>query len=134
MIDYRIAAKAFIIKDGKLFMMKRRANDPHKPGAWDIPGGRLDFGESPYDGLTREVKEEISSEVDIIMPIDVQHFTRDDGQHITLIMFLCHLRNGDMKLSEEHQEYKWIDINSEVDTIPKFFHKALNNYNTHIKQ
>jgi hypothetical protein len=47
MMEFRLAAKAFIVQDGKLLMMKRRANDPHKPEALDIPGGRLELGENP---------------------------------------------------------------------------------------
>ena len=47
MDEFRNAAKAFIIKEGKLLLIKRRPNDPHKPGAWDIPGGRLELGEDP---------------------------------------------------------------------------------------
>jgi len=109
-------------------MMKRRANDPHKPGKLDIPGGRLELGEDPYEGLKREVKEEINGEVEILMPIDVKHFTRDDGQKITLIMFLCNLLTDEVKLSEEHQEHKWMDVNTQLNEIPDFFHQAIENY------
>jgi len=31
---------------------------PHKPGTWDIPGGRLELGEDPFLGLKRETHEE----------------------------------------------------------------------------
>jgi 8-oxo-dGTP diphosphatase len=128
MDKFRVAAKAFIVKDGKLFMMKRRANDPHKPGKWDIPGGRLELGESPYDGLPREVKEETGNRVEIGMPLDVRHFVRDDGQQITLIIFLCKFQDEEIVISEEHQEYTWFDIDSDKDKIPEFFQIALANY------
>ena len=39
--NFSNAAKAFIVKDSKLLLIKRRPNDPHGPGKWDIPGGRL---------------------------------------------------------------------------------------------
>lgn len=132
MDNYRVAAKAFIVRDGKLFMMKRRANDPHKPGKLDIPGGRLELGEDPYEGLKREVREEVNGEVEILMPVDVKHFIRDDGQKITLIMFLCNLKTEEIILSEEHQEQMWIDIDTELDTIPVFFHQAVAHYKKHI--
>jgi len=57
-MNFALAVKAFIIKDGKALLLKRRLNDEHKPGTWDIPGGRLEAGEDPISGLRREVKEE----------------------------------------------------------------------------
>jgi 8-oxo-dGTP pyrophosphatase MutT (NUDIX family) len=53
-----IAVKAFIVQDNRLFVIKRSPIDPHKPGAWELPGGTLSAGEDPYKGLRREVQEE----------------------------------------------------------------------------
>ncbi len=126
--NFRLAAKAFIVENGKLFMMKRRANDPHKPGAWDIPGGRLEPGESPFEGVKREAVEEIGCNIEVVMPIDVQHFTRDDDQRITLIMFVCKLVDKEIKLSPEHQEYTWLDLENDLIQIPDFFQRAITNF------
>lgn len=133
MDNFRNAAKALIIKDNGLLMMKRRANDPHKPNAWDIPGGRLELGENPFEGLKRETNEEIGCNVEIIMPIAVKHFVRDDGQKITLTMYLCKLLSESIQLSEEHQEYRWMDLEADMQEIPEFFHEAINNYKKYIK-
>ncbi|MBX4204647.1 MAG: NUDIX domain-containing protein [Candidatus Doudnabacteria bacterium] len=132
MDNFRNAAKAFIVRGNKLFMMKRRPNDPHKPGKLDIPGGRLELGEDPFEGLKREVKEELNSQVEIIMPLAVKHFVRVDGQKITLIMYWCNLLSDEVKLSEEHTEQKWMDID-ELKDIPEFFHEAIGNYKKYIK-
>ena len=133
MDNFRNAAKAFIVRDGKLFMMKRRPNDPHKAGHLDIPGGRLELGENPFEGLKREMKEETGAEVEIIMPLAVKHFVRDDGQKITLTMYWCKLLSDEIHLSEEHSEQKWMDIEKDLEEIPDFFHEAINNFKTYIK-
>ncbi|MBI3952859.1 MAG: NUDIX domain-containing protein [Candidatus Doudnabacteria bacterium] len=122
MENHRNAAKAFIVRNGKLLLIKRRPNDVHKPGAWDIPGGRLEPGEDPYEGLKREAFEEISGEIKIIMPIDVHHFTRDDGQKITLTIFLCDPVFAEIRLSDEHTEYKWLDLKAEIGEFPNWLH------------
>ena len=93
----------------------------------------MELGEDPYAGLIREVREEINAKVQILMPIDVKHFVREDGQKITLTMFLCDLEDGEIKLSEEHTEYKWMDIEKELEEIPEFFRKAIVNYKRYIK-
>jgi ADP-ribose pyrophosphatase YjhB (NUDIX family) len=46
-------------------LLTRRKLDPLK-GYWDIPGGFLDLGESLEEGLQREMREEMSIEIEII--------------------------------------------------------------------
>ena len=131
-INFRNAAKAWIVEDGKVLMVKRRADDPHKPGAWDIPGGRLELGEDPFEGLKRETKEEIKCEIEILMPLSVNHFTRDDGQKITLTIYLCKLLTNAIELSEEHQEYRWVSLDNPEIEIPVFFNPTIHNFKKYI--
>lgn len=114
------AAKAFIVKDGAVLLLKRRPNDVHCPAAWDIPGGRLNLGESPYLGLARETKEETGLEIEIQKPLDVHFFTREDGQVITLMIFLCSPKSEEITLSEEHTEYQWLKLDSDPELFPKW--------------
>jgi 8-oxo-dGTP diphosphatase len=127
MDNVRIAVKAFTVKDGKALILKRRPNDVHKPAEWDIPGGRLDLGEDPIKGVEREAEEEIGIDIDILLPIEIQHFTRDDGQIITMIIFLCKPLTDDIKLSEEHTEFKWLDINEQRDEFPEWMNSVIDN-------
>ncbi len=49
-------AGALIVRDGCVLLVKR-AVEPFKD-YWDIPGGFLEAGEHPQDGMRCEVKEE----------------------------------------------------------------------------
>jgi ADP-ribose pyrophosphatase YjhB (NUDIX family) len=53
MLDVRIFA---IVRDerGRMLCVRRA----HEPRDWTLPGGKMDKGESPFDALEREVKEE----------------------------------------------------------------------------
>lgn len=52
---YRISAKALVVsEDRKKFMVVLEDN-----GYWELPGGGLDFPETPEEGLRREIKEEM---------------------------------------------------------------------------
>ncbi|MBI4175697.1 MAG: NUDIX domain-containing protein [Candidatus Aenigmarchaeota archaeon] len=129
MDNFRLAVKAFIVKDGKLLLIRRRWDDVHKPDKWDIPGGRLEPGEDPFEGLKREVKEEINMDgLETLMPIEIKHFTRDDGQKITMIIFLCRISPGKIGLSKEHREYRWVDLHNPDGIIPGFFMPAVEKY------
>lgn len=128
MDSFRNAVKAFIVKDNKLLLLKRRPNDVHSPGEWDIPGGRLELGEDPFAGLNRETREEIGGDVSIIMPIDVHYFIRGDGQKILMIIFICKPRSEEIKLSEEHTEYKWVDLLSGLDQFPPWLQAVVDRF------
>lgn len=126
--NFRIAVKAFIVQNNELLLLQRRRNDVHKPKEWDIPGGRLDLGEDPIEGLKRETFEETGFHVEQKLPLQIQHFTRDNGQKITMIIFLCVTRETKPKLSEEHQSYKWLDLASELSEFPDWLHRAIRNF------
>lgn len=55
---YRVSVKALILDDQKRFLLALENN-----GLWELPGGGLDFGEKPMEGLAREIKEEMGLEV-----------------------------------------------------------------------
>lgn len=134
MLNHNIAAKAFIVNDaGEILCIKRRPNDVHNPGAWDLPGGRLEEGESPFEGVQRETREEVSLEVTVHNPLTIHHFTRQDGQLITLIVFLCKQADSGqpVQLSEEHTEYKWLSIDDAYETLHEAFRPDIEAYKKH---
>jgi ADP-ribose pyrophosphatase YjhB (NUDIX family) len=51
-----IGAYALAIKDDRVLLIKK-ARGPYT-GKWDLPGGSLEFGENPLNGLSREILEE----------------------------------------------------------------------------
>ena len=124
-VNFRIAVKAFVVQKGKLFVIKRVENDVQSPGIWELPGGRLELGEDPYIGLIREIKEETGLYIRPINPLSVRHFERNDGQIITMLIFLCRVSGGDVGLSEEHSSFDWIPIDICKEKLNPFFHKEV---------
>ena len=123
-----IAAKSFIVDDGKLLIIKRSDYTVQNPGKWDIPGGRLDSKEDIKQGLKRETKEETNLDIELIKELNKRRFTRVDNQKIDMTVFLCKALNKDVKLSDEHSEFEWIDINKAKEKLPDFFHKEVDLY------
>jgi 8-oxo-dGTP diphosphatase len=127
MDDFAISVKSFIVnKNGELLLIKRRDSDVNKPGIWEIPGGRLKLGEDPFNGLKRETFEETGLNIEIKNPLKVQHFTRDDGQKITMITFLCSSLTDSVVLSEEHEDFIWISLNQALSKIYPAFREDIN--------
>ena len=71
----RVAAYAVVVAEGKL-LLTQLADHTGAAGRWNLPGGGLDPGESPIDGVVREVAEETGQVVDEVRLVDVmtQHW------------------------------------------------------------
>jgi 8-oxo-dGTP diphosphatase len=118
------AVKALIVRDGKLLVLKNALDDPFRAGELDFPGGRLEFGENPYQGLIREIGEELGQDAAdntwIMRAVDVAHFTRQDEQVVTMMFFYCDFADmPEIKLSPEHSSYEWLDLNDAVTILDK---------------
>lgn len=101
------------IKDGKV-LLSRRAKEPYK-GAYDIIGGFLENGESPIDGIKREVKEETGLEIEPTEILGIYIDQYGPGGDYTLnIHYLGKIKGGEMKAADDVAELEWIDI----DKVP----------------
>jgi 8-oxo-dGTP diphosphatase len=105
-----LAQKAFILKEGKILILKRSPKEDCFENMWDIPGGKIDFGETPEESLKREVKEECGIDIKVRIPVSVWTFFKNNNKtQVVGISFLCNYISGDIRLSKEHVDYKWID-------------------------
>lgn len=119
------AVKALIIKNGKVLILHR--TDVNKD-VWEFPGGRMEFGETSEQTLHREVTEETGLLVTPIKILDTWNFLSTDYQ-ITGIIYLCKTKCETVTLSEEHNAYKWVDINSNIiDNIHPVFKERMENW------
>lgn len=85
---------------------RRSHKDPHLPGKWEFPGGKVESGELPEEALLREIREELGIDVEIEQSLTpVVH--RYPGRTIRLLPFLCELRRGSPR-PLEHAELCWL--------------------------
>ena len=101
------AAKAFIIKD-KRYLAVHKMGVTHN--LWELPGGRMEFGETAEETLFREVSEETNLIIKSFKLLDTWNFVSNNYQ-ITGVIYLCTVKDGDLILSNEHDKFQWLDIN-----------------------
>jgi len=80
-------------------------------GDWAFPGGHLEKGESWEESLRREIKEELDmeeSQVELIAPLFIDNWYYE-GKPYFGAFILGRLRSGDIRLSHEHSEYRWLN-------------------------
>lgn len=101
------ATKAFILKDGK-YLALHKTEATHN--LYELPGGRMEFGETAEETLKRELKEETNFIVEPIKLLDTWNYISKNNQ-ITGVIYLCRINDGDFKLSDEHDKYQWLEFN-----------------------
>lgn len=109
-----VATKAFIIHEGKVLLLKESGEykDGINKGKCDVVGGRLEPGEHFRESLLREIKEETGLEVEVGKPFFVNEWrpvVRGEQWQIVGMFFECQSSTDQVTLSEDHDEFLWID-------------------------
>jgi 8-oxo-dGTP diphosphatase len=89
----------FVFKDGKFLMQRRQG--AHGTGAWSIPGGHIEFGESFEDTARREVKEETGLDIkNIRFGAITNDYFPEEGKHYISVWMLCDWDKGTEYITE----------------------------------
>lgn len=107
----KIAPKAIVFDQDKVLILirsktERKDRDLH---GWDFPGGSLEPGEQIMDALAREVKEETGLAIKVISPAYIYDEIMEE-KHLIIMKFACCNPVGKIKLSDEHEEFRWVDM------------------------
>ena len=102
----QFAQKAAIVDENRILMVRKSGDDPHNPELWELPGGRLNFGEDVEQHLLREIKEEVGLEVEAGRPLCIWSWImRHEGAppvQVVAVARMCRVVSG--KISCEGQD------------------------------
>jgi 8-oxo-dGTP diphosphatase len=114
----RIGVGVIIVKDNKILMGKRK--NSHGEGTWSLPGGHLEFGETPQECAIRETKEETDLDIENVQagPYTNDVFENEGKHYITLFMIAKH-KTGQPKNMEPDkcESWQWFDIDKLPDNL-----------------
>jgi len=117
-----VATKAIIFntKTGKYLVLKKSDVEDINPNTFDMPGGRMEFGEKLEQAVVREAKEETGLDVTVQQVFNAWTFAKKDKDfQLTGIDFLCITKQEKVKLSEEHSGFEWRSV-EEIITDKKY--------------
>ena len=111
-----------IMNDSHEILLHKREDSP----IWAIPGGKIELDESIEQCLEREMQEELGIEVSAERLLGVYTDPSyilalgDNVQRVFLIVFLCVITSGELKLTSETMEYRWFSKKnlSSIETFP----------------
>ena len=106
--------------EDEFLMIKRSLNDEDCAGFWEMPSGKLEFGETVTQGLRREIFEEVGIDIlpfeQKIIGISEYSSEKPEGTKYSVqLNYVIEVPTKELpiKLSDEHTDFVWASKNSE---------------------
>lgn len=107
---FSLAVKAVIFDDQqRCLLIRRSAANRSFVGCWEWPGGKVDPGEDFATAVVRESREETGLEVEITALAGANEFEMPHV-HVVLLCMEAKKLSGEIRLSDEHDEFAWVSL------------------------
>jgi ADP-ribose pyrophosphatase YjhB (NUDIX family) len=126
-----VRAYGILVRDDQVLLV-RSSSPLIKPPLWWLPGGGIDFAESPEETLLREFREEtglsIKDPVLLDVASDVRRRPNGDSIHTVRVLYTVSLDGGSLRDEEvgTTNQAQWFDIHQLDDVnIAEYALKAI---------
>lgn len=110
-MNQRISARAIVKKNGKILLLRRANGRPSILGKYELPGGKLEYGEQLEDSLARYLHDDAGLIAGSISLIDVLTYLDHDDRDIQYVFVLyvvdLGLKRQKVLLSHNYDHYLW---------------------------
>lgn len=131
--DYLGVGGGVLIMNDKneVLLKKRSGKSKNDIGAWERPGGTVEYGEKAETSMLREAKEELGINIKIIGYFPhTDHFLKKDKEHWIGLSFLGVIKSGKPKNMEPHKcdEIGWFHIEKLPKNLAQPTRESIDNY------
>ncbi|MFF1692786.1 NUDIX hydrolase [Streptomyces sp. NPDC058257] len=108
--ENRLAA-AVVAHQGRVLLVRRSETERFLPRVWGVPCGKLEPGESPLDGVLRELKEETGLLGEVLRKVGESSFVSQYRGHEVKNWqdnFLVRPLSFEVSLPLPDQEHRWL--------------------------
>jgi len=110
-MNQRLSVRAIIQQDGKTLLLRRANGRPSILGQYELPGGKLAYGEQPEDALRRYLHDDAHLQIRSAQLYDavtyIDHDDRDIQYAVVTYMVSLIPDHRPIKLSGNYDKYKW---------------------------
>lgn len=112
----RIRCVGAVILDGGRLLLVKRGHEPEK-GAWSLPGGRIEPGESDQQALAREVREETGLDVTPGRLIGSVERPAPAGGVLDIYDYAATVAGGRLSPGDDADDVRWVSPH-DLDLLP----------------
>jgi len=95
---FPVSVKGVVVFKAKVILLINERDE------WELPGGKLEFGEDPEDTVIREIKEELGLDVTLGPLIDCWNYKFSADRQIVIVTYGCHANDlTELVHSAEHK-------------------------------
>lgn len=124
-----ISIKGVLLVEGNVVLVRNHRNE------WELPGGRMDPGETLEQTLVREFEEELSIRVEAQGIIDSYLFEVIPSEQVFIVTYGCRLLGKFVPVvSEEHTEF---GLHEPADlgriAVPAGYARSIHAWSAHVR-
>ena len=119
----RLVVCAILIRDGKVLLERRApAGVAGLDGKWDLPGGKVECGETPESAIQREIKEELGITVHPMkmipwLPISTWKYPDGEERHWILAAYVCSIESENDPVLSDTLRWFTLDEVNRIDIL-----------------
>lgn len=98
-------------EENRVLLCHRRDYD-----LWNLPGGALESGETPWAGVKREVKEESGLDIEVLRLSGIYSKTEEND---LVFSFVCRVIGGEITLNDEANQIQYFELDKLPSNISK---------------
>jgi len=110
-MSQRIAVRGIVQLDGKILILQRSIGRPSILGKYELPGGKIEYGEQPEAALSRHIESDTGLVVQTTTLSDAFTYIDYDDRDVQyiLILYKVGLNGGGERtiLSQNYSRYQW---------------------------
>jgi 8-oxo-dGTP pyrophosphatase MutT (NUDIX family) len=109
---FPVSVKGVVFVGDRVVLLKNERAE------WELPGGRLEAGESPSVCVVREIREELAIDVGAETLLDCWLYEVLPGREVVIVTYGCrYAGDGVVRMSHEHSAVGLFDV-AEIDGLP----------------
>jgi mutator protein MutT len=109
---FPVSIKGVVLVGARVVLLKNEREE------WELPGGRLEAGESPPACVVREIREELAIDVAAEELLDCWLYEVLPGREVVIVTYGCRYEgDGAVRMSDEHSAIGLFDL-AEIDGLP----------------
>ncbi|MFA6311073.1 MAG: NUDIX domain-containing protein [Sterolibacterium sp.] len=118
---YPVSVKGVLFApDGNLVLLLNERDE------WELPGGRIEPGESSPECLAREIEEELNVKVEVGQPLDTYLFEVLPGKQVFIATYRCRIAGPfEPRLSHEHQRIGLFPPSALPPNLPRGYRASI---------